>query len=72
MTCCGKPGRSGSNNGYLTSVVWRRSVAKKGKIHFTDKIKEGINFSDIIFLCVGTPEEDTGKADLSQVEECSI
>ena len=45
---------------------------KQGKIHFTDKIKEGINFSDVIFLCVGTPQGDTGKADLSQVEEASI
>jgi UDPglucose 6-dehydrogenase len=45
---------------------------KQGKIHFTDKIEEGINFSDIIFLCVGTPQGDTGKADLFQVEEASI
>lgn len=45
---------------------------KQGHIHFTNKMKEGINFSDIIFLCVGTPGEETGKADLSQVEESSI
>lgn len=44
----------------------------KGKIHFTDKIEDGITFSDIIFLCVGTPQSDDGKADLSQVEEASI
>jgi UDPglucose 6-dehydrogenase len=42
---------------------------KQNKIHFTDKIEDGIVFSDIIFLCVGTPQNDDGKADLSQVEE---
>ena len=54
----------------LTELLQKQ--IKKGKIHFTDKIKEGVNFSDIIFLCVGTPQGDTGKADLSQVEEASI
>lgn len=42
---------------------------KQNKIHFTEKIEDGIVFSDIIFLCVGTPQNDDGKADLSQVEE---
>ena len=54
----------------LTELLQKQ--IKQGKIHFTDKIKEGINFSDVIFLCVGTPQGDTGKADLSQVEEASI
>jgi len=45
---------------------------KQNKIHFTDKIEDGIVFSDIIFLCVGTPQNDDGKADLSQVEEVAI
>ena len=54
----------------LTELL--RKQIKQGKIHFTDKIEEGINFSDVIFLCVGTPQGDTGKADLSQVEEASI
>ena len=54
----------------LTELLQKQT--KKGKIHFTDKIEEGVNFSDIIFLCVGTPNGDTGKADLSQVEEASI
>ena len=44
---------------------------KEGKINFTDKIEEGVNFADIIFLCVGTPQGEDGKADLSQVEEAS-
>jgi UDPglucose 6-dehydrogenase len=54
----------------LTELLQKQ--IKQGKIHFTDKIEEGVNFSDIIFLCVGTPQGDTGKADLSQVEEASI
>ena len=44
---------------------------RQNKIHFTDKIEDGIAFSDIIFLCVGTPQNDDGKADLSQIEEAS-
>jgi len=42
---------------------------RQNKIHFADKIEDGITFSDIIFLCVGTPQNDDGKADLSQIEE---
>ncbi|MEZ0323434.1 MAG: UDP-glucose/GDP-mannose dehydrogenase family protein [Hydrogenothermaceae bacterium] len=44
---------------------------KERRIHFTDKIEEGVNFSDVIFICVGTPQSESGKADLSQVEEAS-
>ncbi len=44
---------------------------KSKRITFTDDIKKGIDFSNIIFLCVGTPQDDNGKADLSQVEEAS-
>lgn len=42
-----------------------------GTISFTDNIEEGIAFSDVIFLCVGTPQSDDGAADLSQIEEAS-
>lgn len=44
---------------------------KQNKIHFTDKMEDGIAFSEVIFLCVGTPQGDTGKADLCQIEEAS-
>ncbi|MBA7658936.1 UDP-glucose 6-dehydrogenase YwqF [subsurface metagenome] len=44
---------------------------KQNKIHFTDNIEKGIAFSEVIFLCVGTPQGDTGKADLCQIEEAS-
>ncbi|WP_457600423.1 UDP-glucose dehydrogenase family protein [Hydrogenivirga sp.] len=42
---------------------------KNGKLRFTSDIKEGVNFSDVIFICVGTPSMPDGSADLSQVEE---
>ncbi len=41
----------------------------KGTIEFTNDMKRAINFSDLIFICVGTPQSETGKADLSQVED---
>ena len=37
----------------LTELLQKQ--IKQGKIHLTDKIKEGINFSDVVFLCVSTP-----------------
>lgn len=44
---------------------------EEGRICFTNKMDEGVNFSDVLFVCVGTPESKVGKADLSQVEEVS-
>ncbi len=43
----------------------------EGRLKFTNNIEEGVDFSDVIFICVGTPQSETGKADLSQVEEAS-
>ncbi len=43
----------------------------KCRISFTTDIKKAVDFSDIIFICVGTPQSETGKADLSQVEGVS-
>lgn len=42
---------------------------KQDRISFTTDIVEGIDFSQVIFVCVGTPEQEDGSADLSQVEE---
>lgn len=44
---------------------------EEGRISFTNQMDEGVNFSDVLFVCVGTPESKVGKADLSQVEEVS-
>ncbi|WP_448587178.1 UDP-glucose dehydrogenase family protein [Thermocrinis sp.] len=42
---------------------------RKGRISFTTQLSEGVEFSDLIFICVGTPQNPDGSADLSQVEE---
>ncbi len=42
---------------------------KKNRISFTTNLREGLSFSDVIFICVGTPQNPDGSADLSQVEE---
>ncbi len=39
------------------------------RLKFTTNLKEGLEFSDVIFICVGTPQGPDGSADLSQVEE---
>jgi len=44
---------------------------KADRISFTTDLDKAINFSDVIFICVGTPQSDSGKADLSQVENIS-
>ncbi len=46
-----------------------REGIREGRLSFTTDIKEGISFSDVIFICVGTPSLPDGSADLSQVEE---
>lgn len=42
---------------------------RAGRIHFTTKTKEAIEFGEIIFIAVGTPEDRNGDADLSYVYE---
>lgn len=42
---------------------------REGRISFTTSLKEGLEFSEVIFICVGTPQRPDGSADLSQVEE---
>ncbi len=42
---------------------------KEKRLDFTTDIREGIKFSDVIFICVGTPPNPDGSADLSQIEE---
>ena len=43
----------------------------ENRLNFTTNIKKALNFSEVIFVCVGTPQSETGEADLSQVEEVS-
>ncbi len=46
-----------------------REGIKRGTLYFTTDLGEGVKFSEVIFICVGTPSLPDGSADLSQVEE---
>lgn len=43
---------------------------KNGSIEFTTEIKKAIDNTDIIFLAIGTPEGEGGKADLKDLYTC--
>ncbi len=45
----------------------KKNIDEK-RLSFTNDIKQLVNSSEIIFICVGTPPMDDGSADLSQVE----
>lgn len=49
----------------LEELVQRNS--RQGRLHFTTDIQEGLSESLFIFICVGTPPGDDGRADLSYV-----
>jgi UDPglucose 6-dehydrogenase len=40
---------------------------KAGRLNFTNNVKEAVEFSDILFIAVGTPQDDDGSADVSNV-----
>ncbi len=42
---------------------------KEKRLNFTTNIKKAINNSEVIFIAVGTPELETGDADLSFIEQ---
>jgi len=44
---------------------------KKGNLTFIPDLGETIRNSDVIFVCVGTPQGEDGRADMSQIEEVS-
>lgn len=47
-------------------LLFYRNIAKK-RLTFTDNLKETILNSEIIFLCLPTPQDDDGSADLQYV-----
>ena len=49
-----------------------KSGLKKKNLDFTSSYEEAISFSDVIFICVGTPEDDEGRVDLSYIESVSV
>ncbi|MBU2222209.1 MAG: NAD-binding protein, partial [Candidatus Omnitrophica bacterium] len=42
---------------------------KSGRIIFSPSIKQAVEKSQVIFICVGTPSHTDGSADLSAVEK---
>ncbi|HAC15001.1 MAG TPA: UDP-glucose 6-dehydrogenase, partial [Bacteroidetes bacterium] len=46
--------------------IFDRSV-REGRLHFTSDLKEAVDKSDIIFLCLPTPPGANGQADLQFV-----
>src|SRR5271169_3444447 len=39
-----------------------------GRLTLSRSVEEGVRYATILFVCVGTPQKDSGEADLSQVE----
>jgi UDPglucose 6-dehydrogenase len=53
----------------LAEIVQRNAAA--GRLRFTTSLAEAVETSLVIFLAVGTPESETGEADLSQVDSAA-
>ena len=53
----------------LEELVRRNS--KEDRLEFTTDIGRAVKSSDIIFICVGTPSREDGKADLTGIEKVS-
>lgn len=49
----------------LSEIVLKN--ISENRLSFTTSISEGVRNSDIVFICVGTPQSETGDADLSAV-----
>lgn len=45
-----------------------RKELDSGRFRLTEDVGEAIRASQVVFVCVGTPQKDDGAADLSQVE----
>jgi UDPglucose 6-dehydrogenase len=46
----------------------RTRVLVGGRLTLTQSVEEAVRAATILFVCVGTPQRDTGEVDLSQVE----
>ncbi len=49
----------------LADLVERNT--EEGRLHFSTSLKEGVEKSEIIFIAVGTPQDEDGSADLTHV-----
>jgi UDPglucose 6-dehydrogenase len=50
----------------LTELLARTLAS--GRLTLTHRVEEAVRSATILFVCVGTPQKDSGEADLSQVE----
>ena len=48
------------------SEIVLKNIAEN-RLSFTTSLSEGVRNSDVVFICVGTPQSETGDADLSAV-----
>ena len=48
------------------NVLFQRNI-KANRLKFTTSLQEGLDFGDIIFLALPTPEDEDGSADLSYI-----
>jgi UDPglucose 6-dehydrogenase len=48
-----------------------RKNVEKGVLTFTADVDRTIREADVIFVCVGTPQDESGRADMSQIEGVS-
>ena len=44
---------------------------KEKRLSFTTEIEKAVKFADVIFICVGTPSREDGRADLTAIEKVS-
>jgi UDPglucose 6-dehydrogenase len=50
---------------FLPDLLWRH---RGGRLRFSTSVKEAVSNSDAVFITVGTPQSETGEADLSFVD----
>jgi len=48
--------------------LFKRNI-KAGRLHFSTDLAKGVDFGEIIFLALPTPEDEDGSADLSYVKD---
>jgi len=48
-----------------------RANLKRGNLVFSPDLHKTIQSSDVVFVCVGTPQNEDGSTDMSQIEEVS-
>ena len=42
---------------------------KNGRLLFSTNYKDGLNHSEFLFICIGTPQNEDGSADVTSIED---